>query len=248
MKSIKRRTFLKYTMMGTGIIPVLGQVPESINRPLASARKKIIVAGAGITGLCCAYELMKNGHEVVVLEATGRYGGHVFTGRDGLSDGLYADFGADHITKPGYEKLFDYVSEFNLTALPYPHAEGSEAAPNRNGLRMINGKFYSDEQMADASVLRQFGYNDKEVKFLEKNKWYALGHMYLKPYLGKIKDPDKPFGVGVLILKLSFWQRNLDTRLNKCLLAGTIAQDQTFILPGILLFPCTKYLKLSGYF
>ena len=30
---------------------------------------------------------------MVVLEANGRHGGHVFTGRDGLSDGLYADYG-----------------------------------------------------------------------------------------------------------------------------------------------------------
>ena len=65
--------------------------------------KKVIVAGAGIAGLCCGYELMKRGHEVVVLEASGRHGGHVFTGRDGLSDGLYADMGAEQITKPGYE-------------------------------------------------------------------------------------------------------------------------------------------------
>ena len=57
---------------------------------------------------------MKAGHDVTILEASGRYGGHVFTGRDGLSDGLYADYGADHITKPGYEKFFDYCKEFDL--------------------------------------------------------------------------------------------------------------------------------------
>src|SRR6202050_2341890 len=94
------------------------------NRP--SARKKIIVAGAGIFGLCCAYDLRRSGHEVVVLEASGRHGGHVFTGHDGLSDGLYADFGADHITRPGYERFFEYADEFKLEAIPYPNAEGSE--------------------------------------------------------------------------------------------------------------------------
>ena len=161
------------------------------------AKKNIIIAGAGITGLCCAYELTQLGHDVVVLEAAGRHGGHVFTGRDGLSEGLYTDYGADHITKPGYEKFFEYVEKFKLTAVPYPHAEGSEAAPGRNGLRMIDGKFYSDEMLADPEVLRKFGFNEREVTFLSKNPWYALGHMYLKPYLGKIKDPDKPFGAGM---------------------------------------------------
>src|SRR5205085_11228013 len=41
------------------------------------------------------------------------------------------------------------------------------------------------------------GFNEKEIKFLQSNPWYALGHMYLKPYLGKIKDPDNPFGIGL---------------------------------------------------
>ena len=91
----------------------------------------MIVAGAGISGLCTAYELMKKGHEVVVLEASGRHGGHVFTVHDGLSDGLYGDGGAEHFTKPGYERYREYVNELELTALPYPR--------RKNLLRRING-------------------------------------------------------------------------------------------------------------
>jgi monoamine oxidase len=197
---LKRRDFIKSTVLaGIGTTFTGREEMFETNRSNIppGKKKKIIVAGAGISGLCCGYELMKSGHDVTVLEASGRHGGHVFTGRDGLSDGLYADFGADHITKPGYESFFEYAKKFNLTVLPYPHAEGSEAAPNRNGLRMIDGKFYTDEQLVDPAVLKLFGFNEKEVTFLKKNPWYALGHMYLKPYLGKIKDPDKPLGVGL---------------------------------------------------
>src|SRR5687768_8626233 len=109
---------------------------------------------------------------------------------------MYADFGADHITKPGYERFFEYTKQFNLTVLPYPHAEGTDAAPGRNAMKMIDGKFYTDQQLSDPSVLQKFGFNEKEVKFLQSRPWYELGHMYLKPYLGKIKDPDNPFGNG----------------------------------------------------
>ena len=63
-------------------------------RAQAAGPKKVIVAGGGIGGLCCAYELMQRGHEVTVLEASGRVGGHVRTVRDGLADGLYVDAGA----------------------------------------------------------------------------------------------------------------------------------------------------------
>ncbi len=161
------------------------------------AQKKVIVAGGGISGLCCAYELMKSGHDVVVLEATGRHGGHVFTGRDGLSDGLYADFGADHITKPGYEHFFDYIKEFNLPVLAYPNAEGSDAAPGRYALKMIDGKFYSEEELADPNVLKKFGFNEREVKFLSTKPWYEFNSLFLNSYLANFKDENQPFGVGL---------------------------------------------------
>jgi monoamine oxidase len=194
MKKIKRRKFIKDALIagaGAVVVPQILSAKETM--PVA---KRVIVAGAGITGLCCAYELMKAGHEVVVLEASGRYGGHVFTGRDGLSDGLYADFGADHITKPGYERFFDYINEFNLTAIPYPNAEGSEAVYDKDALKMIGGKFYTAEQLKDPAVLSKFGFNEKEVKLLSEHPMYELGSFYIKPYLSKFTDAYQPFGIG----------------------------------------------------
>nr|WKN36270.1 FAD-dependent oxidoreductase [Tunicatimonas sp. TK19036] len=206
MTNLKRRDFIRNTLIAgasTSLMPsdILNQgnnaLPESPQgKPRTASPKKVIVAGAGISGLCCAYELMKNGHEVVVLEASGRHGGHVYTGRDGLSEGLYTDYGADHITKPGYERFFEYVKEFDLPVLEYPNAEGSEAAPGRKGLTMMNGEFYTDEMLSKPDVLRKFGFNDREVEFLSQNPWYALRSFYVNNYLDKFKDPFQPFGVG----------------------------------------------------
>jgi monoamine oxidase len=201
MKNLKRRKFIKDTLIasaGVAFVPRLLKAktsrPEGI-LPAANG-KSVVVAGAGITGLCCAYELMNAGHEVTVLEASGRYGGHVFTGRDGLSDGLYADYGADHITKPGYERFFEYADEFDLKAIPYPNAEGSAAAYDPDAMKMMGGKFYTAAMLKDPAVLAGFGFNDREVKHIVQNGMYALDLLFIKPYLAKFTDVYQPFGVG----------------------------------------------------
>ena len=190
MKDIQRREFIKMTAgagIGTSLIPHdLSVAAESTSLKKFSANKKVIVGGAGIAGLCCAYELMKRGYEAVVLEASSRHGGHVFTVHDGLSDGLYADGGAEHITQPGYTRYWEYTKEFNLTVLPYPRRE--------NILRRIDNKFYTEEMLADPAVLKQMGFNTREVQYLSQNPWWDLRSLYFKPYLDKFTDEYQPFG------------------------------------------------------
>lgn len=188
-----RRNFLKtgaVAGVGGSLIGLETMVGQALDQPSikTSTPKKVIVAGAGIAGLCCGYELMKRGHEVLVLEASGRHGGHVFTGRDGLSDGLYADLGAEHITKPGYTRFWEYTKEFNLEVLHYPR--------RKNIIRRIDDIFYSEEMLADTAVLKKFGFNQREISFIRENSWAELKGLYVGPYLDKITDEYQPFGVG----------------------------------------------------
>lgn len=197
-----RRAFLKTLMAGAGasmmdsaVMPV-DAAAKRLPAP-RSRHRKVIVGGGGITGLCCGYELMKAGFDVTVLEAAGRYGGHVFTGRDGLSDGLYADFGADHITRPGYERLLEYADEFGIALVPYPNAEGAWLPYNDHDLRMIGGKFYTNRMLADPETLAALGFNSREARFLSSHPWYELESLYLRAYVDRIEDPYHPFGTGL---------------------------------------------------
>ena len=50
---------------------------------IRKTEKSHISAAQELAALCCGYELMKvPAADVTVLEASGRYSGHVFTGRD----------------------------------------------------------------------------------------------------------------------------------------------------------------------
>src|SRR4029453_315596 len=151
--------------------------------------KRVIVAGGGIAGLSCAYELVRRGHDVTVLEAAGRTGGHVRTVRDPLADGFYVDGGAEHFTKPGYEIYWGYVKEFNLTALPYRRRDRT--------LRLIDGKFHNEEMLADPKVLSGPGFNQGEIDFLKREPWWKLPALYYAPYVDAFKDEYKPFDAGL---------------------------------------------------
>lgn len=170
--------------------PAMQEEPAPVrHRTRARNPRKVIVAGGGIGGLCTAYELMMRGHEVVLFEAAGRTGGHVKTIHDPLADGLYADVGAEHFTKPGYDLYWGYVREFNLTPLYYPHRE--------HLIHFIKGKKYTDEDLANPSVLSTFGFNRREINFLRQHPWWDFASLYLEPYVDKFGDEYKPFVAGL---------------------------------------------------
>ncbi|MEX0646143.1 MAG: FAD-dependent oxidoreductase [Balneolaceae bacterium] len=198
-----RKSFIKKSSaagLGLSVMPFSfagdndDALEKSKERPVANPRvqKKIIVAGAGIAGLCCGYELMKAGHEVVIMDASGRHGGHVLTGRDGLSDGLYVDYGAEGFTNPGYEKFREYIEEFDLDILPYRH--------RINRLTRVNDQYYTDDEL----TARRFdqakelgGFNERETAWLSSNPLWSLETLYLDPYFERFNNDYQPFGLGL---------------------------------------------------
>jgi len=185
--SITRREAIQ--LAGSAALMGKAWTHAAADPPKANRTKRVVVAGAGIGGLCCAYEIIERGHDVTVLEASGRPGGHVKTIRDPLPDGLYADVGAEQFTTPGYTEYWKYVEKFKLPFLAYPR--------RTNMLRRIDGKWYTEEQLQDPAVLKAFGFNQHEVDYLVKKGWTSLPLLYFGPYLDAFKDEYDPFNAGL---------------------------------------------------
>jgi len=85
----------------------LGKIP-------LKERKKIIIVGAGLGGLCAAYELNGLGYNVTVLEARDRVGGRVHSLKDEFISGKTVEgggelIGSNHPLWNSYARHFDLL-------------------------------------------------------------------------------------------------------------------------------------------
>ena len=104
-------------------------------RPRAGQPARVVIVGAGMAGLVAAHELLRAGHDPVLIEARARVGGRVETLRAPFSDGLYAEAGAMRI--PGTHALtLGYIEKFGLRTRPF-HADSPNAYCHLSGQRHL---------------------------------------------------------------------------------------------------------------
>jgi monoamine oxidase len=66
-----------------GITSIPAQASPVTLKPLSNKKRSVVILGAGISGLTCAYELSRAGYDCTILEASHRAGGRNMTARGG---------------------------------------------------------------------------------------------------------------------------------------------------------------------
>lgn len=135
---MKRRDFLRTSVWAVAGTALCGRSLAQVS----AAKQKVIVIGAGLSGLVAAYELLKLGHDVKVIEAQGRPGGRVFTIRD-FSEGLNAEAGAARIPSD-HDLTLKYVKKFELSLIPFYPREHKFMRYNRGVPEAVDWRKFAD--------------------------------------------------------------------------------------------------------
>ena len=95
---------------------------EEVDRDVVE-QVDVIVVGAGLSGLVAAYELVRAGYNVRVLEARNEAGGRARTLREPFDDGLIAETGPARIP-PDHDRTLGYIDHFGIETSPFYPQEG----------------------------------------------------------------------------------------------------------------------------
>ncbi|MDZ4403330.1 FAD-dependent oxidoreductase [Prosthecobacter sp.] len=156
-----RREFLRLLTLASAAPLSVAPLFADVNAATKTGKPlKIIIAGAGLAGLCAAYELEKRGHQCVILEADGSHvGGRVRTLR--LQDGLYGEAGAMRVPE-SHQITRHYLKELGVALRPFVYT-------NDNAWCYLRGH---RARLKDLDTLKpHFALSERERKMSPADMW-----------------------------------------------------------------------------
>ena len=193
MSDITRREFIRRSLIlsaGASLIISCEDNENIPSNPISGSpgmlssngnAKKIIVIGAGMSGLVAAYELVRVGHDVTILEARDRIGGRVLTIRSPFSNNHFAEGGAARI-KPSHNLTLGYANHFNLNLDPFYATSGDYVNMSNGNREIISNNTYLNTSYG--SILRNEYLKIRGGSDLLPRSFYNSSALSNKIYLG----------------------------------------------------------------
>ncbi|HEY2705013.1 MAG TPA: flavin monoamine oxidase family protein [Candidatus Dormibacteraeota bacterium] len=135
-------------------------------QPRSETPKRVIVVGAGMAGLVAAYELLRAGHEPLILEGRSRVGGRILTLREPFAPGLHAEAGAMRLPK-AHHLVMGYVAKFGLPLVPFTMG-------NPNAYYHICGRRYRVSDVHAEPRLLSFSCSEAEADVTASQLWQTV--------------------------------------------------------------------------
>jgi monoamine oxidase len=179
---VTRREFLKGSV-AAGAALLLSGAPAFARPPRSG--KKIVVIGAGLSGLTAAHELLAAGYDVTVLEARDRVSGRVVS-FDNFVPGRWVEGGGELIGS-NHPLWAAYAKRFGLQLIEVPDTSADWPV-------VIDGKLLSDSEAQSLwdgldDILASIG--DDAGPVLADNPWDSPG----AERLDRMTIPDKVMSV-----------------------------------------------------
>jgi monoamine oxidase len=123
-RGLTRRRFLRDASAVAGAVALAPWV----NAARAATTERIVIVGAGLAGLTCAYRLKQAGVTAKVYEAAGRIGGRCWTRRGDFAAGQIAEHGGELIDQ-GHTQIRQLAQHLGLRLDNLHRAEPNDSEP-----------------------------------------------------------------------------------------------------------------------
>lgn len=167
--AITRRSFLAGSLAASAGL-LMSSASAGMPRRPAYGAKRVVVVGAGFSGLACAHELRSAGYDVTVVEARDRVGGRVLSFGDFVT-GRNVEGGGELIGS-NHPAWVGYAERFGLQFLDVTENEDDEFPVILEGKRLTGDEanaLYEEMDAAFTSV------NEAAAKVPADTPWTAPG-------------------------------------------------------------------------
>lgn len=212
--------------------------------------KKVIVIGGGISGLCCAYFLKQEGHDVTVLDKSKIDSGASFVNAGYITPSHIVPLASPGMISKGLRYMFNSASpfymkpQFNIDFLKWAwsfkksstSAKVNKALPVLKEINMLSRGLY--EQIFNSGDLGTFHLERKGLLMLYKSQKLGDSEM-------AVAEKAKDLGLAVTHLSMSELDR-IEPNIQINASGAVYYECDWHMTPSVFMVKMLAYLKASG--